>query len=428
MPSMSDTPIDAPLDAPVDPQPNELPEASLPADEPGDGPSDADAAPEQADDINRVTALYGLHTELGAKVTPFAGYDMPLHYEHGILKEHLQVRASAGLFDVSHMGQAFLRARKGGHEAVAAAIERLVPGNIKDLKPGRARYTVLLNDEGGIIDDLMVMRPAGEANDGLLFLVVNASRKERDYEEIASVLDRTVELIPAADRALLALQGPKAAEVLARHAPFVADKPFMSITAGRVDGIECLISRTGYTGEDGFEISVANPFAEPLARALLAHDEVEPIGLGARDSLRLEAGLCLYGQDIDEATSPAEAGIGFVVGKDRREAQDFPGAERICEELQNGPQKCRVGLAPEGRAPARPPSPIKSPDGDSVGHITSGVFGPTAGAPVSVGYVDSRFAAAGTSLAIEIRGRLHPATVVPLPFVPHAYFKPQRGE
>ncbi|MEQ8747197.1 glycine cleavage system aminomethyltransferase GcvT [Pyruvatibacter sp.] len=372
----------------------------------------------------KTTPLHSLHVELGAKMVPFAGYDMPVQYPLGVLGEHNHTRAKAGLFDVSHMGQAFLEGPD--HETTARALEALVPGDMRGLARGQQRYTVLLTDDGGIIDDLMVARSASADDDGRLFLVVNASRKDVDYAHIASCLPQGVTLAPATERALLALQGPAAVEVMARHCPQAADLTFMSATSAEFvvggQSIDCHVSRSGYTGEDGVEISVPAAHAQTMARALLAHDEVEPIGLGARDSLRLEAGLCLYGNDIDETTSPVEASIAWVIPKHRRVAGDFPGAERILRELADGPSRKRVGILPDGKAPARGHTEIQVA-GAAVGEITSGGFGPTTDGPVAMGYVALAHAKVGTSLDLIVRGKPRTAHVARLPFAPHRYAK-----
>lgn len=366
------------------------------------------------------TPLATLHRALGARMVPFAGYAMPVQYPSGILAEHNWTREKAGLFDVSHMGQAFLVGPD--HATTARALEALTPGDFLGLAPGRIRYTLLTTGEGGIIDDLMVTRPA-DAADGTLFLVVNAARKAIDYAHIAANLPEGVTLRPVEDRALLALQGPLAAAVLARHIPGAQTMGFMTAAETAFDGIPVAISRSGYTGEDGYEISVAATEAEAVARALLAAEEVKPIGLGARDSLRLEAGLCLYGHDIDEATSPAEADLGFAVSKRRRAEGGFPGAGRIIAEFADGPARLRVGIQPEGRAPAREGTEIRDASGTLVGLVTSGGFGPTAGGPVAMGYVAAESAAPGTPLTLSVRGKDLAARVVPLPFVPHRYFR-----
>lgn len=372
-----------------------------------------------ADEALKHTPLYGLHVELGAKMVPFAGYAMPVSYPLGILKEHLHTRAAAGLFDVSHMGQALLTGPD--HATVAAALEAVTPGEIRKLGLGRLRYTMLLNDEGGIIDDLMVTRPAAKEDDGRLMLVVNASRKDVDYAYLRERLPSGIAVEPAEDRALLALQGPKAAQVLARHCPEVARLGFMTAISAAFDGISCHVSRSGYTGEDGFEISVAAGEAQTVARALLAHAEVEPIGLGARDSLRLEAGLCLYGHDIDETTSPVEADLAWAIGKRRREEGGFAGAGRILRELNEGPGRLRVGIRPDGKAPAREGTEIQGADGQGIGRVTSGGFGPTVEGPVAIGYVAHGHEQPGTDLQLLVRGQARPAKVAALPFVPHRY-------
>ncbi|MCP8939247.1 glycine cleavage system aminomethyltransferase GcvT [Alsobacter sp. SYSU M60028] len=379
----------------------------------------ADAA-ENAAPI-RTTPLNARHRALGARMVPFAGYDMPVQYPTGILAEHLWTRENAGLFDVSHMGQAFLVAES--HEAAARALETLCAADILNLKPGQQRYTQLLDDEGGIIDDLMVTRSAEPEEDGVLMLVVNAAGKEQDYAHIEARLPAGVRLMQAPHRALLALQGPKAAEVLARHCPDAAEMGFMTAKSTTFDSIPVHVSRSGYTGEDGYEISVKAKKLEAVADALLAEPEVKPIGLGARDSLRLEAGLCLYGHDIDRTTSPVEAGLVWSMQKRRREEGGFPGAARIQRELAEGPKRVRVGILPEGRAPAREGTVITAPDGREVGIVTSGGFGPSLNAPLAMGYVEPAMSAPGTELSLMVRGKALPARVAPMPFVPNRYFR-----
>lgn len=379
---------------------------------------------EQADtDLLLETPLAGIHRELGARMVPFAGYSMPVQYSAGILTEHNWTRENAGLFDVSHMGQAYLVGPD--HATTARALEALTPGEFQALAPGRIRYTLLTTPEGGIIDDLMVTRSADPNEDGTLYLVVNAGRKAIDYAHIAANLPEGVTLEPADDLALVALQGPKAAEVMARHCPEASTMGFMTAARLPVDGIDCHISRSGYTGEDGYEISVKSADAEALVRSLLAEPEVEPVGLGARDSLRLEAGLCLYGHDIDEATSPVEADLGFALAKRRRAEGGFPGAGRILSEIATGPARLRVGIKPEGRAPAREGSEIRDASGKTIGIVTSGGFGPTAGGPVAMGYVEARYATPGTPVSLLVRGKDLAASVVAMPFVPHRYFRKQ---
>jgi aminomethyltransferase len=358
--------------------------------------------------------LDALHKELGARMVPFAGWFMPVQYRAGVLAEHLHCRAEgcAALFDVSHMGQASLYGSAGGE-----ALEALVPGEIRGLKSGRQRYTVLTNEAGGIIDDLMVSRLTPEQ----LFLVVNAARRNVDLPHIEEHLPAGVTLERHEDRALLALQGPGAAAVMGRLGPVAAALPFMGFCPAAVGGIDCLVSRSGYTGEDGFEISVPAAVVERLARLLLEQPEVRPAGLGARDSLRLEAGLCLYGNDIDELTTPVEADIAWVIGKRRRTDWSFPGSIAIRDQLEHGCPRVRVGLRPEGRAPARAGTNIAAEDGTAAGTVTSGGFSPSLGAPIAMGYVRRDVAALGSKVTLEVRGRALPARIVPTPFVPHRY-------
>jgi aminomethyltransferase len=370
------------------------------------------------------TPLDQWHRRHGARMVPFAGYAMPVQYDltgdlaarcrGGVLAEHLHTRAQAGLFDVSHMGQALLTGPN-----VAAALETLVPGDIAGLKPGRQRYTLLTNPAGGIIDDLMVA--CVDAN--RLFLVVNASRKDIDFVHIAANLPESIVLTRLDDKALLALQGPKAVAVMGRLSPEAAALPFMGVASVSLDGVDCLVSRSGYTGEDGFEISVPATHAETLADALISHTEVVPVGLGARDSLRLEAGLCLYGNDIDELTSPIEAGLTWVIGKRRKMNWDFPGGLVMRDQLDIGTPRRRVGIRPDGRAPARAQTTIMAEDGTEAGIVTSGGFGPSVNGPVAMGYVRKDLATDGTRLHLIVRGKAIPATVVPLPFVPHRYIR-----
>lgn len=341
----------------------------------------------------------------------FAGYSMPVQYQ-GVIAEHQHCRAAAALFDVSHMGQAALTGA-----TAAAALETLVPGDITSLKPGRQRYTLLTNEAGGIIDDLMV---ANLGNDRL-FLVVNAARKSVDLPHIQASLPPGVQLTQLEDRALLALQGPLAAQVLQRLCPAAPSLPFMGVSETLVAGHPCLVSRSGYTGEDGFEISVPAEHAEALAQTLVEQPEVAPAGLGARDSLRLEAGLCLYGNDIDELTTPVDAGLVWVIGKRRRAAWDFPGAEVVRDQMQTGAPRRRVGIRPEGRALARALTDIVADDGTEAGTVTSGGFSPTLNVPIAMGYVRRDLAADGTRVHLMVRGKPLPAVIAPLPFVPHRY-------
>jgi aminomethyltransferase len=363
-------------------------------------------------EILRRTPLYALHLKLGGKMVPFAGYEMPVQYPAGILKEHLHTRARAGLFDVSHMGQGFLCGDVN-------ALERVTPADVAGLKPGMQRYGLLLTPGGTIKDDFMFSRLGGEHD---LYLVVNAGGKEADFAYINETLKGAAQLTPRFDRALLALQGPAAEAVLARHAPGVADLTFMNVIRTAVAGAPAIVSRTGYTGEDGYEISIEGADAEKVARALLAEPEVLPIGLGARDSLRLEAGLCLYGHDIDDTINPAEAALVWSIGKRRKEAKDFPGGEKT---MAGNPARKLVGIKPEGRAPAREGTQIMA-EGRVVGRITSGGFGPSVNGPVAMGYVETQFAAPGTRLDLMVRGQALPAAVAALPFVPHTYKRRER--
>jgi aminomethyltransferase len=365
------------------------------------------------------TPLHDLHVRRGARMVPFAGYEMPVQYRDGIIAEHTHARTAAGLFDVSHMGQAFLLGPD--HETTARALEALVPADILNLGHGRQRYTQLLNDQGGILDDLMVTRSADPDEDGALMLIVNASRKADDYAHIEARLPAGVKLMRAEHRGLIALQGPQAAEVLSRHAEGVDAMPFMTAASVRCAGVDCQISRSGYTGEDGYEISVRATKLPALVETLLGESAVKLIGLGARDSLRLEAGLCLYGHDIDETTSPIEAGLGWSIQKRRRSEGGFPGAARVQAELADGTARVRAGLLPERRAPAREGTEIRASDGAAIGTVTSGGFGPTVGAPIAMGYVNRRFSEPGTPVMLVVRGKELLAKVVPLPFVPHRY-------
>jgi len=358
----------------------------------------------------RQTPLHALHRELGAKLVPFAGYDMPVQYPDGILAEHLHCRAGAALFDVSHMGQVTL----SGAEA-AAALETLVPGDIAGLAAGRTRYTMFTNDAGGILDDLMVTNVGDH-----LFLVVNAGCKDDDLAHLRKNLGRVK--VEELDRALLALQGPQAAAVLTRLAPDAAAMKFMSFQPLTVGGIACWATRSGYTGEDGYEISVPADQAEKLARLLLAQSGVKPVGLGARDSLRLEAGLCLYGHDIDPTTTPVEADLTWSIGKRRREQGGFPGAAIVQAQLKDGAKRRRVGILPEGRAPARDQTAVIGTDGTALGIVTSGGYGPTVGGPIAMGYVTPQ-AVEGTTVNLVVRGQPRPAKIVKLPFVPHRYHR-----
>ena len=367
----------------------------------------------------RKTPLHELHISLGGRMVEFTGYSMPVQYSDGIVTEHTHTREKAGLFDVSHMGQVWLKG--DSHEHVSAELEKLVPGEIAGLERGRIRYTQFTNRQGGILDDLMVTRLASNSDDGTLYLVINASRKEQDCEWMTANLSESVTLQEIEDRALLAIQGPAAEAVVSELSDGVEAMEFMSSTTLDVAGIECWISRSGYTGEDGFEISVPAGDATTLAKALLAHDDVIACGLGARDSLRLEGGLCLFGNDIDETTSPVEAGLLWSISKRRRTEGGFPGADRIQSEIANGASRKRVGIKPEGRAPARAGAEIALPDGEVIGVVTSGGYGPSVGGPIAMGYVPSEVADIGTELNVIVRGKELPAAIVPLPFVPNNF-------
>ncbi len=371
----------------------------------------------ESDGELRRTPLYDLHRGLGAKFAPFAGYDMPVHYPGGILSEHQHTRRAAGLFDVSHMGQLVLT----GAER-AAALEALMPIDIVGLPPGRQRYGLLTNARGGILDDLMVSNLGDR-----LFLVVNGACKAADEAHLRAGLAGDCALEALAERALLALQGPAAAAVLARLAPQTARQAFMTTTETEIAGAPCLVSRSGYTGEDGFEISLPADACEAVARRLLAEDEVAPIGLGARDSLRLEAGLCLYGADLDQDTTPVEAALGWALSKARRAAGarpgGYPGDAVILAQLAEGPPRRRVGLRPDGRAPVRGGAELVDDGGRRVGTVTSGGFGPTVGAPVAMGYVESALANEGRVLNALVRGKPQAVKVTGLPFVAHNYHR-----
>jgi aminomethyltransferase len=366
------------------------------------------------------TPLHALHVARGARMVPFAGYDMPVQYADGIIAEHNHVREQAGLFDVSHMGQAFLVG--ADHETVARALEALVPADILNLAPGRQRYTQFTDENGGILDDLMVTRSADPDEDGVLFLVVNAATKQADFTHLAARLPANVRLIRADHRALIAVQGPMARLAVGRHCPDAVPMPFMSAITTRFDGIDCHISRSGYTGEDGYEISCKATRVRAIVERLLSEPSVKLIGLGARDSLRLEAGLCLYGHDIDTTTSPVEAALTWSIQKRRRTEGGFPGAERIQREIAEGSARKRVGIKPEGRAPAREGTEITLDD-TSIGKVTSGGFGPSINWPIAMGYVDARYAAPAMAVTLMVRGKPMPARVVALPFVPHKYVR-----
>jgi aminomethyltransferase len=369
-----------------------------------------------ADD--RRTPLYDWHVAHGARMVSFAGWSLPIQYPTGIIKEHNACREEAALFDVSHMGIVRIA---GDTDDSARALERVLSGDLQRQRSGIAKYTLLLTPEGGIVDDLMAMR-----HDADWYLVLNAARTAEDLAVLDAALPAGHRPVLLEDRALLALQGPKAAAVLARHLPEVADLKFRESRDIFVDGQPGRIARLGYTGEDGFEIELAASVAAEFAGRLTAEGDVTPAGLGARDSLRLEAGLCLYGQDIDTTTSPVAANLGWAINKRRREAGDFPGAERILKEMAEGTAETLVGLTLEGRMPAREGAPIMHGDGPEarqVGRVTSGGFGPTVGAPVAFGYVERALAEPGTALRCQVRRHEIAARVTPLPFVPHHYHR-----
>jgi aminomethyltransferase len=382
------------------------PELPMPEPGPPDSPAELQKTP-----------LFDLHVELGAKMVPFAGYSMPVSYPQGILGEHRQCRESAVLFDVSHMGQL----RLVGADA-AAALETLVPQDLLDLAAGKQRYALFTDDAGGILDDLMVTR-----RDDHLFVVVNAACKEADVAHLSAHIGSRCSIEPQPERALLALQGPKAAAVMARLAPAFARLTFMTGAEATIAGASCFGTRSGYTGEDGFEISVAADRAVAVARALLAEPEVAPAGLGARDTLRLEAGLCLYGHDIDTTTTPVEAGLAWAIQKVRRaggaRAGGYPGAATIARQLAEGSPRRRVGLLGLERAPVREGASLVDAAGAAVGRVTSGTIGPSVGQPIALAYVAAAQAATGTIVQAELRGKRQPMRVVPLPFAPHRYFR-----
>lgn len=365
------------------------------------------------------TPLHALHLELGARMVPFAGYSMPVQYPAGLMAEHLHTRQAAGLFDVSHMGQL----RLVGADA-AAAFETLIPVDVIGLGVGKQRYGLLLNDEGGIIDDLMFVNRGDD-----LFVIVNGACKAGDIAHIQQRIGGRCEVIPLPDQALLALQGPQAAAALARLAPGTASLVFMTGGRFEIAGCDCYVTRSGYTGEDGFEISVPAAQAEALARALLAQPEVKPIGLGARNSLRLEAGLCLYGNDIDTTTTPPEAALNWAIQKVRRtggaRAGGFPGADKVLAQIDDPAplERRRVGLVARERVPVREHTPLQSTDGQAIGEVTSGLLGPSVNQPVAMGYVAPEFAAAGTVVHAIVRGKAVPMEVSPMPFLPARYHR-----
>ncbi|WCK14269.1 glycine cleavage system aminomethyltransferase GcvT [Agrobacterium tumefaciens] len=370
----------------------------------------------------KITPLHSLHVSLGARMVPFAGYDMPVQYPAGVLKEHLQTRTSAGLFDVSHMGQVIVKAKSGNNADAAIALEKLVPVDILGLKEGRQRYGFFTDENGCILDDLMITNRGDH-----LFVVVNAACKDADVAHMKAHLSDTCDITLLDDRALIALQGPRAEAVLAELWAGVSEMKFMDVLEVPLHDVPCIVSRSGYSGEDGFEISVPAEKAKEIAKALLEHPDCEPIGLGARDSLRLEAGLCLYGNDIDTTTSPIEASLEWAIQKARRAGGDreggFPGAERILGELKDGTSRRRVGLKPEGKAPVRGHSKLfADAEGKTeIGEVTSGGFGPSVEGPVAMGYVPAAYTAPGTAIFAEVRGKYLPVTVAALPFIKPTY-------
>lgn len=384
-------------------------------------------APQLADQTTealRRTPLYDVHVAHGGKMVPFAGYEMPVQFE-GVKPEHLWTREHAGLFDVSHMGPCFLslkegRGEDGAHEKIAAQIEKLVPSSIATLKPGRSRLSVLLNEEGGILDDLIITRPEVPELQGMLYIVVNGAVKDQDWALFEDKLGAETTLTRADDRALLALQGPKAVDVLKDYFPGCEDMTFMQSQRMYWNDVRCGVQRCGYTGEDGFEILIFADAAVEFSKQLLADDRVKPIGLGARDSLRLEAGLCLYGHDMDATRDPVEADLAWVMQKSRRERADFPGAERIMKAYNEGPAEKRVGIQPLERAPAREGTEIHI-NGERVGVVTSGGFGPSVDRPIAMGYVRNDLTAPGTKIDLMVRGKARAAEVCALPFVQPNY-------
>lgn len=367
------------------------------------------------------TPLHNTHLEWGGRMVSFAGYAMPVQYK-GIVDEHNHTRNAASLFDVSHMGQVAVKG--ADHETAARALESLMPGDLVGLKPGEMRYTLLLNDKGGIEDDLIVTRPAEAGTDGTLLIVFNAGRKDHDVAILNAALGDKLAIETFFDsKALLALQGPTAAKVLSRYCDLPQKLSFMNAAAATIEGIDVYVSRAGYTGEDGFELSVANEEAEKLAKLLVSNEEVEPAGLGARDSLRLEAGLCLYGHDMDDQRDPISAGLIFAIGKARRAEGGFPGAAKIQALIADGVAEKRVGILFEGRMPVREGADIVDESGNPIGKVTSGTFGPTIGSPVAFAYVPAEKAKMGTELTAIVRGKPAKGTVTKLPFTPANYVR-----
>jgi aminomethyltransferase len=354
------------------------------------------------------TPLYQLHLELGAKIVAFGGYHMPIYYPGGIIQEHLHCRSHAGFFDISHMGQCLITGDEAANE-----LERLTPSDIIGLKRGQQKYTVLTNKEGGIIDDIIISR-----TDFGLMIVVNASCKDKDFHYLASQLSNRCHFVELTDQALFALQGPIAATIIRKFSVSAADLPFMATCETELEGIKCIVSRCGYTGEDGFEISVANDKAEALARLLLAERNVIPIGLGARDTLRLEAGLCLYGHELNENITPVEAGLSWIIKKSQ---SGFPGADTIIRQLQEGPEKIRVGLMVDSKQPIREGSTVFNDNDEIIGQVTSGSFAPSLGKPIAMAQLERHYAKLGNRLYAQVRDHQVAATITRLPFVPHRY-------
>lgn len=368
------------------------------------------------------TALHPIHLQRGAKMVPFAGYDMPVQYPTGVLAEHKHVRQAVGLFDVSHMGQIQLQ----GPDA-AAALETLVPVDVVGLREGQQRYAFFTSPEGGILDDLMIVRPHRSHAPDTLYLVVNAACKEADLAHLQQHIGHRCHIQALTHLALIALQGPQACAVLQTLQPAISDLNFMTGQHLDLAGIPCFITRSGYTGEDGFEISVPADQAITLTQALLNHPQVWPIGLGARDTLRLEAGLCLYGHDINTSTSPIEAGLQWAIQKVRKpngeRAGGYPGAQRIEHELANGTARCRVGLVGLEKAPVREGADITHADGSLIGKVTSGTLGPSLGQPIAMAWIASEYAKIGETVFAQVRGKSLPMLISPMPFVPHRYFR-----
>ncbi len=361
------------------------------------------------------TPLYDEHVRLGAKLVPFAGYEMPVQYPTGVMAEHKWTRDHAGLFDVSHMGQCFVEGPD--YETTASAMELIVPADIRGLPPKQQRYSQLLAADGGVLDDLMITRPAHPNHDGLLWIVVNAGRKHDDFAHFEKHLPSQVKFKTAPDLALIALQGPASEHVMNDIAPAFSALKFMGHDTGMINDMQVHVSRSGYTGEDGFEISVSAKDAPKLWTKLLSNAEVKPIGLGARDSLRLEAGLCLYGHELDETISPVEADLVWSIGKRRRSEGGFIGADRVLREIATGPARKRVGIKPDGKAPARDGTIVQDASGREIGKITSGGFGPSVNGPIAMGYVEVNSSVPGTSVQLIVRGQAMPGTIVKLPFV-----------